>query len=210
MATSLLSLQPYNYFFINLLYQPYIEMANQLICIEDVASITALTVDNIEEEINLVNKEPNITNPHCTPPIVSQDNDDEVPGLAPAPLTITLSPCTAVMVLEAAGPGDGEILLDNAKDLAATLHHLKTCLDEAHNHAQHTEDQLEELQRNKENEPLACNHGVCRLRSNSSGSSYDLPKYTGVCPQGFKDNHRQAHGFYIPNDDGHQVEPKFI
>jgi hypothetical protein len=43
MATSLVSPQPHNYFFINLLYQPYIEMANRLIRIEDVASIASST-----------------------------------------------------------------------------------------------------------------------------------------------------------------------
>jgi hypothetical protein len=91
MASSLLSLQPYNYFFINLLYQPYIEMANCLICIEDMATIAASTVENIEEGTEMADKEPDITDPHRSPPVVSQDDDNEVPGLAPSPQVTTLS-----------------------------------------------------------------------------------------------------------------------
>jgi hypothetical protein len=212
MASSLLSLQPYNYFFINLLYQPYIEMANHLIHIEDVASITASSINNTDN--GDTTKEPDTEEPHSpvvnNNKVISQDDNDKVPGLAPAPLATTLLPQTAVMVLEATGPTDGNMLVDNAKDFAATIHLLKNQLDEAHERAYQAEDQLEELEQNKENKAPAGNHGVHHLCSNSSGSGYDLPEYASVCPAGFKDNHGQAQGFYIPDDDGHQVEPKFI
>jgi hypothetical protein len=85
MASSLVSPQPYNYFFINLLYQPHITMANRLIRIKDMAAIATSTSDHIEERTDPVEAEPDITDPHRSPPLVSQDDDDEVPGLAPAP-----------------------------------------------------------------------------------------------------------------------------
>jgi hypothetical protein len=68
--------------------------------------------------------EPDITDPHRTPLPVSQDDDEEVPGLAPAP-GAPLSPRTAAMVLEAAGKTDGDMLVKNAKDFAATIRQLK-------------------------------------------------------------------------------------
>jgi hypothetical protein len=208
MASSLISPQPHNYFFINLLYQPYIEMANRLIRIEDMASIAADVTDHVNELVEQTEKEPDITDPHRSPPLVSQDDDDEVPGLAPAP-GAPLSPQTAAMVLEAAGKTDGDMLVENAKDFAATICQLKKRLDETQDRALQAEDRLEELERNKENEPPACNHSTRRQCSNST-STYDLPEYAGVCPAGFEDNSGQASGFYIPDDDGNQLEPKFI
>jgi hypothetical protein len=157
MASSLVSPQPHNYFFINLLYQPYIEMANRLIRIEDMASIATDPNDHVEPGTDQVEAEPDITNPHHSPPLVSQDNDDEVPGLAPAP-GAPLSPQTATMVLEAAGKTDGDMLIENAKDFAATICQLKKQLDETQEHAHQAEDQLEEQDRNKENEPPVCSH----------------------------------------------------
>jgi hypothetical protein len=208
MASSLVSPQPHNYFFINLLYQPYIEMANRLIRIEDMASIATNSNDHVENEADQPGKEPDITDPHRSPPLVSQDDDAEVPGLAPAP-NAPLSPRMAAMVLEAAGKTDGDMLVENAKDFAATIHHLKKWLDETQDQALQAEDRLEELEHNKENEPPACNHSTRRQRSHST-STYDLPEYASVCPAGFEDNTGQATGFYIPDNDGNQLEPKYI
>jgi hypothetical protein len=209
MATSLVSPQPHNYFFINLLYQPYIEMANRLIRIEDVASIASTTDDQVTERApSPMETEPDITDPHRTPLPVSQDDDDEVPGLAPAP-GAPLSPRTAAMVLEAAGKTDGDMLVKNAKDFAATIRQLKKRMDETQDRALEAENRLEELLSNKENEPPACNHSSHRDRSNST-ATYDQPEYEGVCPVGFEENTGQAAGFYIPDDDGNQQEPKFV
>jgi hypothetical protein len=89
---------------------------------------TNVTIDNDEQGVCMadtgnvamgeavVDKEPGV---------IDEDTDsDDIPELVQAPLADTLSPRTAAMVLEAAGPGDGQILLDNAKDLAATLRFL--------------------------------------------------------------------------------------
>jgi hypothetical protein len=152
--------------------------------------------------------EPDITDPHRTPLPVSQDDDDEVPGLAPAP-GAPLSPRTAAMVLEAAGKTDGDMLVKNAKDFAATIRQLKKRMDETQDRALEAENRLEELLSNKENEPPVCNHSSHRNRS-SSTATYDQPEYEGVCPVGFEENTGQATGFYIPDDDGNQQEPKFI
>jgi hypothetical protein len=209
MATSLVSPQPHNYFFINLLYQPYIEMANRLIRIEDVASIASTTGDQLTERApSPMETEPDITDPHRTPLPVSQDDDDEVPGLAPAP-GAPLSPRTAAMVLEAAGKTDGDMLVKNAKDFAATIRQLKKRMDETQDRALEAESRLEELLSNKENEPPACKH-TDRHQRNSSADTYDQPEYEGVCPVGFEENTGQATGFYIPDDDGNQQEPKFV
>jgi hypothetical protein len=209
MATSLISPQPHNYFFINLLYQPYIEMANHLIRIEDVASIASTTGDQLTERApSPMETEPDITDPHRTPLPVSQDDDDEVPGLAPAP-GAPLSPRTAAMVLEAAGKTDGDMLVKNAKDFAATIRQLKKRMDETQDRALEAENRLEELLSNKENEPPACKH-TNRHQRNSSADTYDQPEYEGVCPVGFEENTGQATGFYIPDDDGNQQEPKFV
>jgi hypothetical protein len=67
MATSLVSPQPHNYFFINLLYQPYIAMANRLIRIEDVASIASTTGDQLTERAP-AQWRPNPTSPTLTAP----------------------------------------------------------------------------------------------------------------------------------------------
>jgi hypothetical protein len=208
MAASLVSPQPHNYFFINLIYQPYIEMANRLIRIEDLASIAATDTDTGKGRASPVDTEPDITDPHRTPLPISQDDDDEVPGLAPAP-GAPLSPRTAAMVLEAAGKTDGDMLVKNAKDFAATIRQLKKRMDETQDRALEAENRLEELLSNKENEPPACNHSNHRNRS-SSTATYDQPEYEGVCPVGFEENTGQATGFYIPDDDGNQQEPKFV
>jgi hypothetical protein len=208
MATSLVSPQPHDYFIINLIYQPYIEMANRLIRIEDVASITTTTIDTGKGRASPVETEPDITDPHRTPLPVSQDDDNEVPGLAPTP-GAPLSPRTAAMVLEAAGKTDGNMLVKNAKDFAATIRQLKKRMDETQDRALEAEHRLEELLSNKENEPPACKHSNHHPRS-SSTSTYDQPEYEGVCPTGFEENTGQATGFYIPDDDGNQQEPKFV
>jgi hypothetical protein len=209
MAVSLVSPQLHNYFFINLLYQPYIAMANRLIRIEDVASIAFTSADQLTERApSPAGTEPDITDPHRTPLPVSQDDDEEVPGLAPAP-GAPLSPRTAAMVLEAAGKTDGDMLVKNAKDFAATIRQLKKRMDETQDRALEAEGRLEELLSNKENEPPACNHSNHRNRS-SSTATYDQPEYEGVCPVGFEENTGQATGFYIPDDDGNQQEPKFV
>jgi hypothetical protein len=157
-------------------------------------------------------------------PLANGEDNEDIPELVQGPLSITLSPRTAAMVLEAAGPGDGNILLDNAKDLAATLRLLKTRLDksledarranecahraadhaqDAENWANEVEDRLEELEKNKENEPP---QGRRRRRNSSSDSGEDA----AVCPNGFEENKGQAEGFYIPNDDGESIEPKYV
>jgi hypothetical protein len=151
--------------------------------------------------------EPDITDPHRTPLPVSQDDDEEVPGLAPAP-GAPLSPRTAAMVLEAAGKTDGDMLVKNAKDFAATIRQLKKRMDETQDRALEAENRLEELLSNKENEPPACKHSS--RQRNSSTDTYDQPEYEGVCPVGFEENTGQATGFYIPDDDGNQQEPKFV
>jgi hypothetical protein len=148
------------------------------------------------------------------PGVIDEDTDsDDIPELVQAPLADTLSPRTAAMVLEAAGPGDGQILLDNAKDLAATLRFLHqrlranlTRADEAETRAFAAERRVEELEANKENEPP---RGRRRRRSSSSSIDSDDTAVL-VCPEGFEENHGQAAGFYIPDDDGTQIEPKFI
>jgi hypothetical protein len=149
------------------------------------------------------------------PGVIDEDTDsDDIPELVQAPLTDTLSPRTAAMVLEAAGPGDGQILLDNAKDLAATLCFLHQCLcanllraDDTERRAFEAENRVEELKKNKENEPP---RGRRRRRSSSSSSNRDDDTAVLVCPEGFEENHGQASGFYIPDDDRMQIKPKFI
>jgi hypothetical protein len=218
-----------NYFFINLLYQPHIAMANRLIRVEDLAAIVEASQQaddqiNQHEAARLQSLNRDTPPETTTVPLANGDDDDDIPELVPAPLSVTLSPRTAAMVLEAAGPGDGNILLDNAKDLATTLRLLKARLDEsledarqanerasrAANHAQdaedranEVEDKLEKLEKNKENEPP---RGRRRRRNHSSDSEEE----TTVCPQGFEENRGQAEGFYIPNDDGESVEPKYV
>jgi hypothetical protein len=153
-----------------------------------------------------VNKEPGV---------IDEDTDsNDIPELVQAPLADTLSPRTAAMVLEATGPGDGQILLDNAKDLATTLHFLHqrlranlTRADEAETRAFAAENRIEELEANKENKPP---QGRRRRRSNSSSSNNSDSTTVLVCPKGFEENHGQVTGFYIPDDDGTQIEPKFI
>jgi hypothetical protein len=157
MAASLISPRPHNYFFINLLYQPHIEMANPLIRVEDMASIAANTDDPINLKADQIETEPDITDPHRSPPLVSQDDDDEVPSLAPAP-GAPLSPWTAAMVLEAAGKTNGDMLVKNTKDFTATIHQLKKRLDKTQDRTLQAEDWLEELEGNKENEPPVCSH----------------------------------------------------
>jgi hypothetical protein len=241
----MLSLHHYyncNYFFLNLLCQPYFAMANRLIRIEDLAAIANMSQEEINQPLldtaahlnNLAAQfEKEIDTAHAKDdkptetitanvPLANGEDDEDIPELVPAPLSTTLSPRTAAMVLEAAGPGDGNILLDNAKDLAATLRLLKTCLDEsledarranerahraadhaqdAENRANEVEDRLEDLEKNKENEPP---RGRRRRRNSSSDSGEDAT----VCPQGFEENKGQAEGFYIPNDDRESIEPK--
>jgi hypothetical protein len=92
MAVSLVSPQPHNYFFINLLYQPYIAMANRLIRIEDVASIATTSDQLTERAPSPMETEPDITDPHRTPLPVSQDDDDEVPGTGSRPRRPPLTP----------------------------------------------------------------------------------------------------------------------
>jgi hypothetical protein len=220
----------HNYFFLNLLYQPYFAMANHLIRVEDLAAIAATSqyaddqVDQYETtRLRHLNgdKSPDKT---ANVPLANGEDDEDIPELVPAPLSVTLSPRTAAMVLEAAGPGDGNILLDNAKDLATTLRLLKARLDEsledarqaneranraadhaqdAENRANEVEDRLEESEKNKENEPP---RGRRRRRNHSSDSEEEAT----VCPQGFEENKGQAEGFYIPNDDGESIEPKYV
>jgi hypothetical protein len=149
------------------------------------------------------------------PGVIDEDTDnDDIPELVQAPLADTLSPRTAAMVLEAAGPGDGQILLDNAKDLAATLRFLHQRLraslmraDDAERRANEAEDRVEEIERNKENEPP---RGRRRRRGSSSSSNHSDDTTVLVCPEGFEENRGQAAGFYIPDDDRTQIEPKFI
>jgi hypothetical protein len=219
----------HHHFLFNLLQQTYIAMANRLIRIEDMAALAAASqqaddqVDQYEATRLQYLNEDNSPDKAVTVPPANGDDDDDIPELVPAPLSITLSPRTAAMVLEAAGPGDGNILLDNAKDLATTLRLLKTRLNEsledahqanerAHRAADHAqdaedranevEDRLEKLEKNKENEPP---RGRRRRRNNSSDD-----EETVVCPQGFEENKGQAEGFYIPNDDGESIEPKYV
>jgi hypothetical protein len=178
---------------------------------------TNVTIDNDKQGVRMsdtgnvamgeaaVNKEPGV---------IDEDTDsDDIPELVQAPLADTLSPRTAAMVLEAAGPGDSQILLDNAKDLTSTLRflhqHLRASLlraDDTERRANEAEDRVEELEKNKENKPP---RGRRRRRS-SSNSNRSEDTAILVCPEGFEENHGQALGFYIPDDDGTQIEPKFI
>jgi hypothetical protein len=89
---------------------------------------TNVTIDNNEQGVRVLDAG-NVAMGEAAvdkePGVIDEDMDsDDIPELVQAPLADTLSPCTAAMVLEAAGPGDGQILLDNAKDLAATLRFL--------------------------------------------------------------------------------------
>jgi hypothetical protein len=211
-------------------------MANRLIRIEDIASIAGTAI--LPEEATLSSPDTNVTvnndeqgnrvadtgNVALGEPAVDkepgqidEDSDgDDIPGLVRAPIApfSTLSPRTAAMVLEVAGPGDGQILLDNAKDLASTLRILHRRLrdsmdktEDAEKRATEAEDRLEEIERNKENEPP---RGRRRRRSNSSDSRASTDTAVAVCPEGFEENRGQAAGFYIPDEEGQQVEPAFI
>jgi hypothetical protein len=179
---------------------------------------TNITIDN-DEQGNRIPDAGNVALGEATvdkePGVIDEDTDsDDISELVQAPLADTLSPHTAAMVLEAAGPGDGQILLDNAKDLAATLHFLHqrlranlTQADDAKRRAFEAENRLEELEKNKENEPPRGH----QCRRNSSSSSNDSDNTTIlVCPEGFEENRGQTTGFYIPDEDGTQIEPKFI
>src|SRR3984893_8694879 len=214
------------------LYQSLTEMANRLIRIEDMATIaTSSQLTHLDPEDALSERSDILTNEtyeHDREGNVKERGDDESNetydtsghALPPAPGS-GLSPRSAAMVLEIAGPGDGKILLDNAKDLAATIRLLKDCFDITHERAQNAEaqaqdcenraneaeDRLEELERNKENEPP---RGRRRGRSSSGSTDSTPPEYTAACPQGFEENTRQARGFYIPDDDGVKIEPKYI
>jgi hypothetical protein len=68
---------------------------------------------------------------------------------------------------------------------------------------------VEELERNKENEPP---RGLRRRRNaDSEGwSTGDDNDDVPLCPVGFEINSGQAEGFYIPNSDGRQIEPRYI
>src|ERR1700730_10771601 len=214
------------------LYQSLTEMANRLIRIEDMATITTSSqLTPVDPEDALTERSdilPNETYEHEAEGNVKERGDDESNetydtsghALPPAPGS-GLSPRSAAMVLEIAGPGDGKILLDNAKDLAATIRLLKDCFDIAHecaqdaeaqaqdceNRANEAEDRLEELERNKENEPP---RGRRRGRSTSSSADSTPPEYTATCPQGFEENTGQARGFYIPDDNRVKIEPRYI
>jgi hypothetical protein len=162
---------------------------------------------NVNPREPAVNKEPGQ---------IDEDSDsDDIPGLVHAPIApfSTLSPRTAAMVLKMAGPDDGQILLANAKDLASTLRTLHRRLrdlmdktDSAEKRAIEAEDHLEEIERNKENEPPRGR----RRRRDSTNSSHSSTTNVAVRPPGFEENHGQALGFYIPDKEGDQIEPKYI
>src|ERR1700730_17105813 len=205
------------------LYRSLTKMANRLIRIEDMPTIaTSSQITPIDPEDALTEHSDILTNEtyeHDKYGSIKEKGDDEASetydtsghALPPAPGS-GLSPQSAAMVLEIAGPGDGKILLDNAKDLAATIRLLKDHFDVAHERAQNAEaraqdcenraneaeDRLEELERNKENEPP---RGRRRGHSTSSSDSSTPPEYTVSCPAGFEENTGQARGFYIPDDN---------
>jgi hypothetical protein len=110
------------------------------------------------------------------------------------------------MVLEAAGKTDGDMLVKNAKDFAATIRQLKKWLDETQDHALQAEDRLEELECNKENEPPVCSHPNHCQRSNST-STYDLPEYAGVCPTGLKTTMARRRDSTFPTTMGTNWSP---
>jgi hypothetical protein len=93
--------------------------------------------------------------------------------------------------------------LEDARRANERAHRATDHAQDAENRANEVEDRLEELEKNKENEPP---RGRRRRRNSSSDSREDA----AVCPNGFKENKGQAEGFYIPNDDGESIEPKYV
>jgi hypothetical protein len=155
---SLLHCYNHNYFFLNLLYQPLIEMANRLIRIKDVATIASTSQSTVNQPLlDAANAFAQLTanfEKVVEVPLANEDDDDDIPELVPAPLS-TLSPRTTAMVLEAAGPSDGAILLNNAKDLAATIRALKERLDQALDRAHSAEDRAQDCE-DRANEVIRC------------------------------------------------------
>jgi hypothetical protein len=207
MASSLVSPQPHDYFIINLLYQPYIEMANRLIRIEDVASIAATTINPIEGRASPVETEPDITDPHRSPPPISQDDDDEVPGLAPAQAPPSHPeqqqwswklPGKPTATCSSKTPRTSPPPFASSKNDWTKP---KTAPSKPKIDLSSWSQQRERTPRMQPFEPPPAQQQHQHLR---------LPEYAGVCPVGFEENTGQATGFYIPDDDGNQVEPKFI
>jgi hypothetical protein len=151
--------QPHNYFFINLLYQPYIEMANRLIRVEDMASIAATTtIDSVERKGQSLSRR-NPTSPtHTAPPYPSartttKKSQDWLQPQAPpsrhAPQQWSLRPLEKPMATCSSR---------TPKISPPPSTSSKSGWTQTQDRALKAENRLEELLSNKENEPPACNH----------------------------------------------------
>ena len=147
------------------------------------------------------------------------DSGDDIPSLTTIPrplLRCPLSPRTAAMVLEIAHQGDGDTLLKNAKDLAATIRAMQQRIEiaegracDAESEVLELEDKVEELEK-KENEPPRSRRRRRNEDSDGWADSPDDDEDVPACPAGFEFNTGQAEGFYIPDSDGRQIEPRYV
>jgi hypothetical protein len=177
-------------------------MANRLIRIEDMASITTTAGSPKGPPAQL---RPNPTSPtHTAPPYQSA-----IPGLAPAP-GAPLSPRTAAMVLEAAGKTDGDMLVKNAKDFAATIRQLKkrNGRDPRPGPRSREVDSTSCLA-TKRTSPRPATIPVATTAAAAPPPTTN--QSTKACaPSDSRRTQAKQAGFYIPDDDGNQQEPKFV